>query len=324
MRPIHWILALLLIAIAIMAVAIWRDPYAIVRAEYARQRIAAGLQTHEIEAGGYRWRYVERDADSADAPTLVLVHGYTGSKENWFRLAEALGRRYRLVIPDLPGWGESERKPGANYGYAAQADHLVAFIEKVADKPVVLIGHSMGGGIAAVAAARYPGEISRVGLLNASGVRFDDNRFGADVLAGKNPFGVTDGASLKAYLDILFNDDTGRPWIPWPASQALIAKRRADGAFEQSVLDRIGRGGERFLPYQLAVDIHQPALLLWCRQDRVIDASALDIYARRIPQARKALLDGCGHMSLMQQPAAVARAIDGLIEEPVPQRGSTP
>lgn len=324
MRPGRSILAVLLIAIAALAIAAWLEPYAIVRAEYARQRIAAGLSVHEIEANGYRWRYVERDADRTSAPTLVLVHGYTGSKENWYRLAESLGRRYRLVIPDLPGWGESERKPGADYGYAAQAANLAAFIGEVADGPVVLVGHSMGGGVVAVAAARYPDDVSRVGLLDASGVRFKDNRFGADVLAGKNPFGVTDDASLKAYLDILFNDDTGRPWIPWPASQALIAKRRADGAFEQSVLDRIGRGDERFLPYDLAVDIHQPALLLWCRQDRVIDASALEIYAQRMPQAQKVMLDGCGHMSLMQQPEAVARAIDRLIEDQAPNKGTAP
>lgn len=324
MRTARSILVLIAIAVAAMAIAVWRDPYAIVRAEYARLRIAAGLSAHEIEAGGYRWRYVERDADRPDAPTLVLVHGYTGSKENWYRLAEALGRRYRLLIPDLPGWGDSQRKTGADYGYAAQAANLAAFIDKVADGPVVLVGHSMGGGVVAVAAARYPDDVSRVGLLDASGVRFKDNAFGAGVLAGSNPFGVTDAASLKAYLDILFNDDTGRPWIPWPASQALIAKRRADGAFEQSVLDRIGRGEERFLPYDLAAGIRQPALLLWCRQDRVIDASALDIYAERIPQAQKVLLDGCGHMSLMQQPEAVARAIGRLIEVPARNKGTTP
>ncbi|HJR73662.1 MAG TPA: alpha/beta fold hydrolase [Luteimonas sp.] len=324
MRAKRSIFVLVLIAIAVLAIAIWRDPYAIVRAEYARQRIAAGLSTHEIEAGGYRWRYVERDAESADAPTLVLVHGYTGSKENWYRLAEALGRRYRLVIPDLPGWGESERKPGADYGYAAQAANLAAFIDKIEDRPVILVGHSMGGGVAAVTAARYPDDVARLGLLDASGVRFKDNQFGIDVLAGKNPFGVTDEASLKAYLDILFNDDTGRPRIPWPASRGLIDKRRADGAFEQSVLDKIGRGDERFLPYDLAADIHQPTLLLWCRQDRVIDASALEIYAERIPQAKKALLDGCGHMSLMQQPGSVAGAIDWLVGNPSVAKGPSP
>lgn len=313
------IIATLALLLVVLAVVLWRDPYAIVRAEYARQRIAAGFAQHSVEAGGQRWVYVERDADRADAPTLVMLHGYTGGKENGYRLAEQLGRRYRLIIPDLPGWGQSERKPGADYGYAAQAANVAAFIGKVSERPVVLVGHSMGGGIAAVVAARYPRQVARVALLDASGVRFKDNPFGIDVLAGKNPFGVTDAPSLEHYLGILFHDRTARPPIPWPASQAVIAHRRGEGAFEQSVLDRIGRSNERFLPYDLAVDIRQPALLLWCRQDQVIDASAIDIFGARMPQAQRVLLDGCGHMSLMEQPAAVAQAIQALIEKGQPR-----
>lgn len=319
MRWLFVALAAVMALLAIVALVLWRDPYAIVRAEYARLRVAAGLSQHAIEAGGYRWTYVERDADRADAPTLVLLHGYTGSKENWYRLAQQLDRRYRLVIPDLPGWGQSERKPGADYGYAAQAANVAAFIDKISEKPVVLIGHSMGGGIAAVAAARYSDDVAAVALIDASGVRFKDNQFGIDVLAGKNPFGVTDAASLEHYLGILFHDRNERPWIPWPASKAVIDFRRGEGAFEQSVLDSIGRGDERFLPYETAAGIREPALLLWCRQDRVIDASALDIFGARMPQARRVLLDGCGHMSIMEKPAAVAQAIQALIEKGKPR-----
>lgn len=311
------VVAVLLATIAI--VVVWRYPYSLVRAEYARQRIAAGLSLHAVEAGGHQWTYVERDSDRVDAPTLVLLHGYTGSKENWYRLVHQLGPHYRIVIPDLPGWGQSERKPGADYGYAAQADNVAAFIRTISDKPVVLVGHSMGGGIAAVVAARYPDDIARVALLDASGVRFKDNRFGIDVLAGKNPFAVTDAASLEHYLDILFYDRGARPPIPWPASKAVIAFRRSEGDFEQSVLDRVGRSDERFLPYDLAADIREPALLLWCRQDQVIDASALQIFGARMPQASKVLLDGCGHMSLMEKPAAVAQAIQALIEKGQPR-----
>ncbi|MCL1634870.1 alpha/beta hydrolase [Luteimonas sp. SX5] len=321
-RIARGLLAALIAVVAMLAlavIAVWRDPYMIVRAEYARQRIAAGLSLHAVEAAGYRWTYVERDADRADAPTLVMLHGYTGSKENWYRLVQRLDRRYRIVVPDLPGWGQSERKPGADYGYAAQAANVAAFIDVVSERPVVLVGHSMGGGIAAVTAARYPDDVSRVALLDASGVRFKDNRFGIDVLAGKNPFGVVDAASLEHYLGILFHDRAARPAIPWPASKAVIDFRRGEGAFEQSVLDSVGRGPDRFLPYEAAVDIKQPALLLWCRQDQVIDASALDIFGARMPQARRVLLDGCGHMSLMEQPAAVAQAIRALIEKGKPR-----
>lgn len=310
------IAALLLATLAFVA---WRFPYSIVRAEYARERMAAGLSPYAMEANGQRWAYVERDGVDHDAPTIVMLHGYTGSKENWYRLVRRLDRRWRIVIPDLPGWGESERKPGAVYGYAAQAANVAAFIDKVSGRPVVLVGHSMGGGIAAVVAARYPDEVSSVALLDASGVRFKDNTFGAEVLAGRNPFSVNDAASLENYLGLLFNDAKARPAIPWPASRAVIAYRRAEGGFEQSVLDRIGRGDERFLPGEAAANIRQPALLLWCRQDRVIDASAMALFGAQIPQARKVLLDGCGHMSLMEQPAAVAQAIDELIEKGRPR-----
>jgi len=300
---------------AIAAIVLWRDPFLLVRGEFARQRVAAGLSRGTVEVAGHRWSYAYRDADAPDAPTVVMLHGFTGSKENWYPLAAALGGRYRVLIPDLPGWGESERKPGAVYGFTEQAANVEAFIRALSPgKPVVLLGHSMGGGIAAMAAARYPREIAKVGLLDAAGVRFKDNAFGLDVLAGRNPFAVEDEASLKRYIDIVFHDAKAKPWLPWPASTALIRKRRADAGFEQDVLARIGRSEDSLLPGQEAANIRQPALLLWCRQDAVIDASALELYAQRIPQARKVLLDGCGHMSLMERPAEVAGAVVALVD----------
>jgi pimeloyl-ACP methyl ester carboxylesterase len=306
--------------LVVLAISIAGDPYRVVRAEFARQRIAAGLSKGTIDVAGHRWVYAYRDAATADAPTIVLLHGFTGSKENWYPLARALHGRYRLVIPDLPGWGDSERKPGADYGFVAQSARVAAFIAAVSPRePVVLLGHSMGGGIAALTAARRPQLVSRVGLLDAAGVRFEDNRFGEQVLAGRNPFAVSDVATMRRYLDTVYHDDEAKPWIPWPIDRIYIARRVRDAAFEQSVLGRIGRGNERFLPGIEAANIHQPALLLWCRQDAVIDPSALRLYAARIPQARRVLLDDCGHMSLMEKPREVAQAVTALVDTPVPK-----
>jgi pimeloyl-ACP methyl ester carboxylesterase len=302
--------ALFVAAFAYLVIA----PDALVRMQFTRQLFAAGLHKHERQVAGHRWVYAEREATSPDAPTLVLVHGFTGSKENWFPLAKAFNGRYRLVIPDLPGWGESERLPRENYGFLAQGERLAAFIHAVSpDRPVVLVGHSMGGGIAALVAAGYPQRVSRVALLDAAGVRFEDNRFGESVLAGQNPFEVTDAKSLDRYIGTVFHRDDAKPWIPWPADRAYVARRRHDAAFEQAVLDRIGRGPERFLPGDEAARIRQPALLLWCKQDAVIDPSALAQYAARIPQASRVMLDDCGHMSQVERPAEVAEAIDALI-----------
>lgn len=322
MRPAirfrHVLLAAAVMAAAlfvIAAIVVWRDPYAVVRAEYARARIAAGLSQASVQVGDHRWVYAYSDDAPADAPTIVMLHGFTGSKENWYRVAALLQGRYRLLIPDLPGWGQSQRRPGADYGFVAEAERVAAFLRtRAPGRPVVLLGHSMGGGIVPLVAAHHPASVSRIGMLAAAGVRFRDNQFGKDVLAGHNPFGVEDARTLRRYLDILFASSQAQPWIPWPVSEVVIAKRRHDARFEQSVLDRIGRSDERFAPASAARNVRQPALLLWCRQDEVIDASAMELFAALMPQARKVLLEGCGHMSLMEQPENVASAIEELIE----------
>lgn len=301
---------------------LWRDPYALVRAEFARQRIALGLAHRAATIGGVRWVYAEREADVAGAPTVVMLHGYTGSKENWYRVARRLRGRYRLLIPDLPGWGESQRDGVAGHGFGAQAARVAAFIRATCDRPVVLLGHSMGGGIAAVVAAREPGLVAGVGLLDAAGVRFAENQFGLDVLAGRNPFGVGDPDSLRRYFDILFHDRAAMPAVPWPAARILVAQRRADAGFEQSVLDDIGRGLEQFLPGDEAARIRQPALLLWGAHDQVIDPSAMDLYAAQMPQSRKVLLERSGHMTVMEQPDDVADAVEALIEAASTEQGA--
>jgi len=318
-------IAAALVAAALLAAVAYvaHDPDVLVRAEFARQLHAAGLSKHARDVTGHRWVYAERAGAAPDAPTLVFVHGFTGSKENFYPLVRALedsGARYRIVVPDLPGWGESERLPRENYGFLAQSERVAAFIRSISpDRPVVLVGQSMGGGIAALVAAGYPQLVSRVALIDAAGVRFKDNRFGEAVLAGRNPFAVSDRASLDRYLATTFHGEDARPRIPWPADRAYIARRVRDAAFEQRVLDGIGRGPERFLPGDEATRIQQPTLLLWCRQDIVIDPSALALYAARIPQARRVLLDDCGHMSMMERPAQVAAALDELIERGTPR-----
>jgi pimeloyl-ACP methyl ester carboxylesterase len=308
---------LLALLVLVGAIAIALDPYRPVRAEYERQRWDAGLSRGSVDVAGHRWVYAYSDDAPRDAPVVVMVHGYTGSKENWYPLAKRLRGEYRVLIPDLPGWGQSERKAGEDYGFVVQSERLDAFVRAISpNRPVVLLGHSMGGSIAALTAARHPRDIARVGLFAAAGVRFHDNQFGIEVLAGKNPFGVEDEASLQRYLDILFYDEDAKPAVPWPASRGLIEHRRQDAVFEQSVLDRIGRGPERFLPGDEAANIHQPALLLWCQQDAVIDPSAMALYAARMPQATQVMLDGCGHMSIMERPDAVAEAVRALIQTP--------
>ncbi len=296
---------LLLGAIAVVTLAL--RPELALDAEFARLRWQAEAVERRVEVNGDNVVQLE----SGRGPTLVLLHGYTGSKENWLALMPHLNDRWRVVAPDLPGWGASTRRDDADYGYTAQAERLAAWLPTLGEGPVVLVGHSMGGGIAAVLAARHPELVSRLVLMDAGGALFRENEFGRAVLRGENPFAVHDHASLERYLATVFDDP---PFVPWPADRALIARRIQDAAFESSVLDRIGRGPDAFLPSAEAQSIVTPTLLLWCGADRVIDASAADVYRVAIAGSVVKLLDGCNHMPMMERPAETAAALEEFLQ----------
>lgn len=300
-------MAVLFFALAYALVG-WLRPGWVLEAEFARLRWLAGADEHALVAADHRWRYVE----TGDGPLVVLVHGFTGAKENWLPLMRELRADHRVVAPDLPGWGESERKPGADYGPVAQAARLHAFLAAlprapgVPAQPRLLVGHSMGGQIVGLLAARAPESVGPLVLMDAAGVPFRENAFGRAVLDGRNPFQVRDRADLDRYLGIVFTDP---PSVPWPADRALVQRRTRDAAFEQAVLDRIGRGPEALQLARELPAIASPVLLLWCRDDRVIDASAADVFAAGLRESRTVLLDGCGHMPMMAAPAEVARVL---------------
>ena len=277
-------------------------PERILQAEFARQRWLAGASERTLVAAQHRWGYLE----AGHGPLVVLVHGFTGSKENWLPLMRELAKRYRVVAPDLPGWGASERQASADYGPIAQSKRLSAFLAALDEQPALLVGHSMGGQIAGLLVARQPAVAQRLVLMSSAGVRFAGNDFGREVLAGRNPFEVKNRAELHRYLGIVFTDP---PFVPWPVDRALIAQRRADAAFEQQVLDAIGRGPEAFELQAQLPNIRLPVLLLWCRDDRVIDVSAADIFRAGLPDSQTVILAGCGHMPMMAQPANVAFAL---------------
>ena len=313
----------------------WLRPEWVLEAEYARLRWLAGASERALRVDGHRIVYLQ----AGRGRTIVLLHGFTGSKENWLPLMRRLAKSYRVIAPDLPGWGESTRLAGADYGPVAQAERVRDFLMLVQGAapaagpsvgahsaarepyrpPTLVVGHSMGGQILGLLAAKHPAALNRIALMDAAGVPFKANAFGRAVLAGRNPFEVKSRAELRRYIGIVFADP---PWVPWPADRALVRMRARQAGFEQQVLDRIGRGPEALLLAQRLGQVRAPTLLLWCRDDRVIDASAMAVFAAGIRNHRAVLFDGCGHMPMMQQPEATAAALDAFVRSsPRPRPG---
>lgn len=294
------LLAALLLLTAALTAGVWLFPAQILRAEFARQRLLAGAEVHEKTVQGERWHYLE----AGQGPLIVLVHGYTGSKENWLPVMRQLARDHRVIAVDLPGWGESTPQTGADYGPSAQAERLSAFLQSEGEPAALLVGHSMGGMISGLMTATHPQQVERIVFMSSAGVRFTENEFARRVLKGENPFAVYEVDSFRAFLhEFVFAD---APYVPTPMLGAIVSQRKARREFEQRVFTQIRLGPEAFLLQQRLPEIGQTAGLLWCDGDRIIDPSAAAVFASGLKRSETRILKGCGHMPMMEQPDAVA------------------
>src|SRR6185295_2680836 len=104
-----------------------------------RRIIDLGVPVHYIDFGG------------SGAP-MVLVHGLGGSAINWLGVGPSLARRYRVLAPDLAGFGETPPVTGAT-GLAAQQNLLDRFLKSITAGPAIVVGNSMGGLVAMMEAA---------------------------------------------------------------------------------------------------------------------------------------------------------------------------
>ena len=118
----------------------------------------------DVPVDGGALRVGEWGPGDPTAPTVIAVHGITGSHLTWAVVAEAMPE-VRLIAPDLRGRGQSAGLPGP-YGMARHAADLEAVIQALALPRAILVGHSMGGFVAVVAAHLYPDRFSQVLLID--------------------------------------------------------------------------------------------------------------------------------------------------------------
>jgi pimeloyl-ACP methyl ester carboxylesterase len=270
-----------------------------------------GLHQETLKVGDTRWDYVA--GGKKEGPPLVLLHGYGGSYADWLLAARDLTPNFHVIIPDLPGWGDSTRIAGADYGYGAQVDRLHGFVDALHLGQIALAGHSMGGAIAGLYAAKYPRDVAALALVDSAGVRFKKNAFVRELKAGTNPFDIDNRAEFRHLESMLFADP---PSVPPRIQDVFIERSQQNRAFRDKVMREITAPGSRYALAPKLSDITAPTLAIWCMQDRIIDPSALDAIRKGLthsPDIGVTELHGCGHMSIMEKPHEVANAITHFV-----------
>jgi pimeloyl-ACP methyl ester carboxylesterase len=102
-------------------------------------------------------------------PALLLIHGIGDSSDTWQPVLDELGRHHTVIAPDLLGHGRSE-KPRADYSIAAYANGMRDLLSVLELDRVTVIGHSLGGGVAAQFAYQFPERCERLVLVDSGGI----------------------------------------------------------------------------------------------------------------------------------------------------------
>ncbi|WP_153242619.1 alpha/beta fold hydrolase [Frateuria defendens] len=283
-------------------------PQWLMRADALRRAAAAQLETHSVQAGDTHWVYYE----GGQGPTLVLLHGYGADRGVWLEQAKLLTPHFHLIIPDLPGWGDSSRVDGASYNIDVQAERLQTFATTLNLGRFVLVGHSMGGAIAGVFAAEHPEHVGELVLIDAFGLKMKENGFAHDGLAGKNPFIYDDRAGFARVLALTFAKP---PQIPGRFVDVLVKRNQRDRAFLDRTFEELRQPSQYLAVQNRLGKLGMPVLGLWCHDDKVIDVSALDSLRDGLtasPAISSSVLNGCNHMPILEKPEDTARILTGF------------
>jgi abhydrolase domain-containing protein 6 len=280
-------------------------PQWLMQANTMREAMNAQLEKHSVQAGDTQWVYYE----GGQGPTIVLLHGFAARKEVWLKVAPMLTAHFRVVIPDLPGWGESSRVPNASYNIDNQAARLNDFVQTLHLQHALFVGHSMGGAIAGVYAAEHPQDVAELALIDSFGLKFKENDFAKEAMSGKDPFIYDDRAGFLRATSLAFEHV---PNIPGRFIDVFVKDNIKNRAFIESTFNEL-REDSQVNALQSRLDkLTMPTLGMWCHDDKIIDVSALDSLRNGLthaPAISTSVLNGCNHMPQMEKPQEFSQVL---------------
>lgn len=266
-------------------------------------------------------------AEVGSGAPIVLLHGVGTNRSIWYHAAPLVAaggdgaEPRRVITPDLPGFGES---PPAGPGFDLEqvADHLAEGLEGETDGPFDLLGHSLGGAIATVLAARRPDLVRRLVLMAPAGFT-----------PGPQPLGLLAGMAAQGLVPV--RRGVGRRVAGSAAMRRVLLFGSVGNGSRLSPQDarlmlEASRGARRMRQAIAAVvradlrpvlaGVEMPFGLIWGEQDRMVDFAGFGGFTDRHPDAPARTLPDCGHVPQLEAPAEFAGALDDVLSDLAPAR----
>jgi pimeloyl-ACP methyl ester carboxylesterase len=286
----------------------------------------------DLRSGGVTL-HVRRTTGPETGELVVYLHGLGGSASNFTDLAGLLATRYPGMAVDLPGFGRSAPPEGFDYALDSHAEVVAAFVGGLPQRPVHLVGNSMGGAVALLIAARHPELVRTLTLLAPAmpDLRVDPRRLSDPRMvlaflpfvggeARRRLAAVPPAQRVEQMLRACFADPSAVSDARRVAAAEELTER-AGLAWAAAALNRSTEGLIRswLTPrarslWQVAGKVAAPALVVWGAADKVVSVRKAPRTAALLPRGRLFVLPRTGHVPQMERPISVARAVLGMVD----------
>jgi pimeloyl-ACP methyl ester carboxylesterase len=268
----------------------------------------AGLEPRTIRIGRFDIRYVRK----GQGPAVILIHGLASSIYTWAGVIEPLSQRFDVIALDLPGFGASSQPDDLVFDDGLQT--VRSLMDTLGVPKAHFVGNSMGGAVSLLMAAREPGRVDRVVVLDSAGFNMQaaDRPFMVRVMASRAAGAFAEVLPVRRGLTAstlrhLFHDGS---LVTEERINEYTAPLLRPGALASMRSLLLSRLIERF-DADLGV-IKAPTLVVWGSFDPWLPLSHADRFVSAIKGARKVVLE-TGHMPQEERPVDVARLIGDFL-----------
>jgi abhydrolase domain-containing protein 6 len=255
-----------------------------------------------VSAGNRRWVYLE----GGRGEPAVFLHGFGVDKDHFWTFLHGFSKSYRVVVPDLPGFGEGTRRLTDGYDIPTQVKRLNKFLERLGLDSFHLFGESLGGYIGGYYASEYPEKVRTLALMDAGGV---SPAVPSDALrlfeeSGKVILVYRTVEEFEEFISFVFKK---APWIPGPFKRHFAMMGALNHEFNSKIVQDILDTGMYLLESRLP-EISARTLVIWGRNDRLFDESVVEKFVTRIPGCRAVVIEDCGHVPYFEKPKEAKQA----------------
>jgi pimeloyl-ACP methyl ester carboxylesterase len=304
MQKIIWATAAALVIIALTVVLVsWRRPLAVAAWMNRRTLTTAGFKKVEQQTSVGRQTFFI----AGSGPALILLHGAGDQAGAWAKVAPALVGKYRVIVPDLAGHGESEPASGP-----LSVGTVLTGFESIANSQpgrVIIVGNSLGGWIAALYVQKHPEKVERLVLVNGG------------PLAGDRPdITLTPKNREEARKTIAAMFDPGSFQLPDYVLDDIVRQAQT------GPLSRLSATSAEMPKYLLEGKLNEitvPVNLLWGESDQVMSLNYAKRMQSQLPNAQLVTLKLCGHAPQLECPKAFTKTLLQVLQpELTPIRSS--